>query len=117
MLASLFTSCRPHGHPLGFVLMRYLRRQRLIALFAVFALFVATSAYLAHGHGDNLGLPDVPQCDFCLQFAGTGPAAEPEGVLAWTTRIDRLSTPPAEPLPVSRKPCNDRLPPAPPAHA
>src|SRR5688500_12569022 len=58
--------------------MRRLRHNRFVALLATFALFLATSAYLAHGYSPDSPAHDYSHCDLCLQFTGTGgPAAVP----------------------------------------
>jgi len=58
--------------------MRRSRPNRLIALLAAFALFFATSAYLAHGLKADGGPHHYTHCDLCLQFGATaGPSAPP----------------------------------------
>jgi hypothetical protein len=57
--------------------MHRLRSHPLIAFFAVVALFVASTAYVAHVHAvaDELG---HSHCDLCLQLTGTsGAPAQP----------------------------------------
>lgn len=50
------------------------RRHRLIALFALVALFFATTAYVTHGLQDGTVQHNNTQCDLCLQFSGTAGA-------------------------------------------
>jgi hypothetical protein len=50
------------------------RHPRLIALFALVALFFATTAYVVHGFQDGNFQHDQTQCDLCLQFSGTAGA-------------------------------------------
>jgi hypothetical protein len=50
------------------------RHPRLIALFALVALFFATTTYVAHGLQDGTVQHDTTQCDLCLQFSGSAGA-------------------------------------------
>lgn len=53
---------------------RSLPRQ-LIALFAVLALLLATTAYVSHIHAAGGKLNPRAHCDLCLQFTGTAGAS------------------------------------------
>jgi hypothetical protein len=55
------------------------RPRQLVALLAVLALLLATTAYVSHIHGAGGKLEENTHCDLCLQFSGTGgPAALPK---------------------------------------
>jgi hypothetical protein len=55
------------------------RPRKLLALFAVLALLLATTAYLSHIHANGGKLQESTHCDLCLQFSGTGgPSALPK---------------------------------------
>jgi type IV secretory pathway protease TraF len=53
---------------------RSLPRQ-LVALFAVLALVLATTAYESHIHGAGGKINPSAHCDLCLQFTGTAGAS------------------------------------------
>jgi hypothetical protein len=55
------------------------RPRQFVALFAVLALLLATTAYVSHVHGAGGKLDESTHCDLCLQFSGTsGPSALPQ---------------------------------------
>jgi hypothetical protein len=56
---------------------RRLRLNRFAALLAVFALFCASSAYLAHGYDAKNLQHKAAHCDLCLQFSGGSADAPP----------------------------------------
>jgi hypothetical protein len=60
------------------VRIRRFRHKGLLALFALVALMVASTAYVAHGltHDKPLSTHSSVECDLCLQFAGTAGAPE-----------------------------------------
>jgi hypothetical protein len=53
------------------------RLNRFTALLAVFALFCASSAYLAHGYDAKNLQHQTAHCDLCLQFSGGSADAPP----------------------------------------
>src|SRR5687768_9463527 len=62
---------------------RRFRHNRALALFALLALFFATTAYVAHGyqHDASTSTHSVAHCDLCLHFSGTaGTPAAPQAV-------------------------------------
>jgi hypothetical protein len=62
---------------------RRFRHNRAVALFALIALFFATTAYVAHGYEHDISSSShaVAHCDLCLHFSGTaGTPAAPEVV-------------------------------------
>jgi hypothetical protein len=48
------------------------RPRQFVALIAVLALLLATTAYVSHIHGAGGQLEESAHCDLCLQFGGTG---------------------------------------------
>lgn len=70
---------------------RRFRHNRAIALFALIALFFATTAYVAHGYEHDISSSphSVAHCDLCLHFTGT--AGTPAGA-------DVVGKPPLEAL-------------------
>lgn len=50
------------------------RHPRLIVLFALVALFFATTVFISHGLQGGTVQHDTTQCDLCLQFSGTAGA-------------------------------------------
>jgi len=49
--------------------------RQLVALFAVLALLLATTAYVSHIHAAGGQLNQAAHCDLCLQFTGTAGAS------------------------------------------
>jgi hypothetical protein len=79
---------------------RRFRHKGLVALFALVALMVASTAYVAHGltHDKPLTTHSSTQCDLCLHFAGTAgaPDSPPEQgkpPLAVAAPIERQAAP------------------------
>jgi hypothetical protein len=75
------------------------RLNRFAALLAVFALFCASSAYLAHGYDAKNLQHKAAHCDLCLQFSGGSAGAPPPpsivAVSDVTVRLPALSQPQA----------------------
>ena len=94
--------------------MRRLRLHRLIAFLATFALFLATSVYLAHSHLDDAGPQGSPKCEYCLQLTGTAGPAEPTGVIVRALVVERLPARQAHQVFSSRRASGNSLPRAPP---
>jgi hypothetical protein len=94
--------------------MRLLRRQRLIALFALVALFFATTAYVAHGF-DGTPSHENAQCDLCLQFNGTAGAPAESSLVGRPPLVAFVAVLVALPLLPVRRKVGNRLPRAPPA--
>jgi hypothetical protein len=57
--------------------MHRFRLNRFAAFIAAFALFCATSAYLAHGYDAKNLQHKSTHCDLCLQFSGGSAGAAP----------------------------------------
>ncbi len=96
--------------------MRILRRQRLIALFALVALFFATTAYVAHGF-DGTANHQNTQCDLCLQFNGTAGAPAETGLVSKPPLVAFVAVLVAVPRIPTRRKVGNRLPRAPPRSA
>jgi hypothetical protein len=96
--------------------MRILRRQRLTALFALVALFFATTAYVAHGF-DGTASHQNTQCDLCLQFNGTAGAPAETGLVGKVPLVAFVAVLFALPLLTARRKVGNRLPRAPPLSA
>lgn len=94
--------------------MRILRRQRLIALFALVALFFATTAYVAHGF-DGTPSHESTQCDLCLQLNGTAGAPAESGLVGKPPLLVFMAALSALPLLPVRRNVGNRLPRAPPS--
>jgi hypothetical protein len=94
--------------------MRLLRRHRLIALFALVALFFATTAYVAHGF-DGTPSHETTQCDLCLQLNGTAGAPAESGLVGKPPLLVFVAVPAARPLLPARRKVGNRLPRAPPS--
>lgn len=63
--------------------MRFSRHNRLVTLLALLAVVFSTTAYVAHGFGEEFPLSPhntVAQCDLCLQFSGTAGAPHVAGL-------------------------------------
>jgi hypothetical protein len=90
------------------------RRHRLFALFALVALFFATTAYMAHGF-DGTPRHENTQCDLCLQFSGTAGAPAEGGLVGKPPLVVFVAVPAALPLLPVRRKVGNRLPRAPPS--
>ncbi len=94
--------------------MRLLRCQRLLALFALLALFFATTAYVAHGF-DGTRSHQNTQCDLCLQFNGTAGAPAESSLVGRPPLVAFVAVLAALPVLRVRRKVGNRLPRAPPS--
>jgi hypothetical protein len=79
------------------------RHPRLIALFALVALFFATTAYVTHGLQDGTFQHDNTQCDLCLQFSGSAGAPAEMALVGKPPLVVVRTTPVALPALVAER--------------
>jgi hypothetical protein len=94
-------------------LSKRLRRHRLVALLAAWALIVCSAAYAAHSIGDRAH--GHSHCDVCAHFSGSAGSPVQAAVAGKPVLVVRVVAPPPALLLIARSPLGAHLPRGPPA--